>query len=89
MVYEWYDSTRTLKTAVILYGVTLLIFITAFFTPYWLQSHADENLPNPKFTNLGKKKKKSFLIVDYRLLIGLIFFRQVQLGHAVLSTIGT
>jgi len=53
MVYEWYDSTRTLKTAVILYGVTLLIFITAFFTPYWLQSHADENLPNPKFTNLG------------------------------------
>ena len=34
-------------------------------------------------------KKKSFLIVDYRLQIGLIFFRQVQLGHAVLSTIGT
>lgn len=60
MVYEWYDSTRTLKTAVILYGVTLLIFITAFFTPYWLQSHADENLPNPKFTNLGKKKKIIF-----------------------------
>ena len=54
MVYEWYDSTRTLKTAVILYGVTLLIFITAFFTPYWLQSHADEDLPSPKFTNLGK-----------------------------------
>ena len=38
---------------------------------------------------LVKKKKKSFLIVDYRLQIGLIFFRQVQLGHAVLSTIGT
>ena len=64
MVYEWYDSTRTLKTAVILYGVTLLIFITAFFTPYWLQSHADEDLPNPKFSNLGKEINFSKEVID-------------------------
>ena len=54
MVYEWYDSTRTLKVAVILTGVNFIVFTTAFFTPYWLQSVPDERLPNPKFTNLGK-----------------------------------
>merc|ERR1711944_295345 len=44
---------RTLKSAVALTGVTFLIFLTAFFTPYWLQSVPSEKLPEPKFTNLG------------------------------------
>ncbi len=55
MVSEWYEATRTLKGAVILTGVTFLIFITAFFSPYWLQSFPSEKLPVPKFTNLGKR----------------------------------
>ena len=54
MVSEWFESTRTLKAAVILTFVTFIIFLTAFFSPYWLQSVPSEQLPNPKFTNLGK-----------------------------------
>jgi hypothetical protein len=57
MVGDWYDSSRTLKSAVVLTGVTFIVFLTAFFSPYWLQSYSSERLPNPKFKNLGKKKK--------------------------------
>lgn len=58
MVSEWYESDRTLKSAVTLTGVTFIIFLTAFFSPYWLHSIPSEQLPNPKFTNLGKTKLK-------------------------------
>lgn len=51
---EWYEADKTLKSAVSLTGVTFVIFLTAFFSPYWLQSIPSEQLPNPKFTNLGK-----------------------------------
>ena len=54
MVSEWYESSRTLKSAVVLTIVTFFIFLTAFFSPYWLQSYPSEQLPNPKFTNLGE-----------------------------------
>jgi len=54
MVGDWYDSSRTLKSAVVLTGVTFIVFLTAFFSPYWLQSFSSERLPNPKFKNLGK-----------------------------------
>ena len=53
MVSEWYEASRTLKLAVVLTSATFIIFITAFFSPYWLQSVPSEKLPNPKFTNLG------------------------------------
>jgi len=53
MVGDWYDSSRTLKSAVVLTGVTFIIFLTAFFSPYWLQSFSSERLPSPKFKNLG------------------------------------
>lgn len=61
MVSEWYESDRTLKSAVSLTGVTFIIFLTAFFSPYWLQSIPSEQLPNPKFTNLGKNEKQKSL----------------------------
>ena len=60
MVSEWYEASRTLKLAVVLTSVTFIIFITAFFSPYWLQSVPSEKLPNPKFTNLGKFAKEQF-----------------------------
>ena len=61
MVSEWYDADKTLKSAVSLTGVTFVIFMVAFFSPYWLQSVPSEKLPEPKFTNLGKNKKLLFL----------------------------
>ena len=51
---EWYFSSRTLKGAVYLTGLTALFIGLAEFTPYWLQSVPDERLPSPKFTNLGE-----------------------------------
>ena len=51
---EWYFSSRTLKGAVYLMGLTALFIGLAEFTPYWLQSVPDERLPSPKFTNLGE-----------------------------------
>ena len=54
MFGEWYESDRTLKGAVSLTGLTFIIFLVAFFSPYWLQSVPSEKLPEPKFTNLGK-----------------------------------
>ena len=64
MVGEWYESDKTLKSAVSLTGVTFVIFMVAFFSPYWLQSVPSEKLPEPKFTNLGKNThtKRSFSI---------------------------
>jgi len=54
MVGDWYDASKTTKTAVVLTGITFVLFLTAFFSPYWLQSYPSEKLPNPKFKNLGK-----------------------------------
>jgi hypothetical protein len=54
MVGDWFESSRTLKSAVVLTGITFILFLTAFFSPYWLQSYSSERLPNPKFKNLGK-----------------------------------
>ena len=54
MVGEWYDADKTLKGGVILTGISFFVFMTAFFSPYWLQSIPSEKLPEPKFTNLGK-----------------------------------
>ena len=52
---EWYYSSRTLKLALLLFGVNFFIITLAFATPYWLVSVPDESLPNPKFVNLGTK----------------------------------
>jgi len=51
---EWIYATRTFKVANGLFWFTFLVVTVAFSTPYWLVSVADENLPNPKFTRLGK-----------------------------------
>lgn len=53
MFGDWFDSSRLLKSAISLTFLAFLLVGIAFFTPYWLQSFADENLPQPKFTNLG------------------------------------
>jgi hypothetical protein len=55
-VDEWYYSSRTLKSAVGLTCVTFIFIELSFGTPYWLQSVPDEQLPHPKFTNLGKRQ---------------------------------
>ena len=55
MVSEWFESSRTMKSAIVLTGVNFFIFLTAFFSPYWLQSVPSEELPEPKFLNLGKE----------------------------------
>lgn len=57
---EWHYSSRTLKLSVILFVSNLLIITLAFSTPYWLVSVPSEQLPNPKFVNLGKKKPLLF-----------------------------
>ena len=54
-VDEWYFADRTLKCAVYLTGTTFCIIALSFATPYWLQSVPSEQLPQPKFTNLGEK----------------------------------
>ena len=51
---EWRYSSRNLKLAVVLNLVTVLLIIISFSTPYWLVSVPSEQLPSPKFTNLGK-----------------------------------
>ncbi len=51
---EWPSSSRTFKAAVYLFWAVLACVTFAFATPYWLVSVPDEELPNPKFTNLGE-----------------------------------
>ena len=63
MVPEWFEASRTLKGAITLTGVIFVVFNVSFFSPYWLQSFPDERLPNPKFTNLGKKEKYATYIL--------------------------
>ena len=70
MVPEWFEASRTLKGAITLTGVIFVVFNVSFFSPYWLQSFPDERLPNPKFTNLGRKKLRTKIICDKGLLIG-------------------
>lgn len=45
-------STRTGKFAVGFTAVAFLFILTAFVSPYWLQT--DGRLENPKFHNLGR-----------------------------------
>lgn len=52
---EWPYSSRLLKWSVYLFMLVFFLITLAFSTPYWLVSVADEDLPQPKFTKLGKQ----------------------------------
>ena len=49
----WDGSSRTFKLALSLFMLNFLVIVVAFSTPYWLVTVPSEQLPNPKFTNLG------------------------------------
>jgi ABC-type bacteriocin/lantibiotic exporter with double-glycine peptidase domain len=62
---DWTYSTRTFKVANGLFWATFLLVTIAFSTPYWLISIPDDELPNPKFTNLGKLDIFIIIIIFY------------------------
>ena len=52
----WPHSSRAFKCACYLFCAVLLLVTIAFSTPYWLVSVPSQEMPSPKFTNLGMRK---------------------------------
>lgn len=60
---EWSYSGRTFKAATGLFWTAAALVLFAFSTSLWLVSVPSEELPDPKFTNMGELARRSSLLL--------------------------